>query len=341
MMVRKGDKNVLIIGSDKIVSYKIGLEQPFNHLQKAGVCQFDVRPDDEIDITRLAKADVVIFFRTVQAEAYKQLQIAREMGKRTVYVIDDHFLAMPNSTEIGKYYQDPNKRKMYVKFLQNAHIVKVASPFFGRHLEAHFNPNKVVYFPGSVDFSLFTGLEKRKDKNEKKVVIGYEGSKKQAFDPVIDALQDIVRTYGDKVRIEFFGYIPEQLEGKPQVSFEPHMTDYRSFMKRLYQSQWDIGLAPLNRSLLHDCKTNNKFREYAACRIPAIYSARPAYQDWVRHRENGMLVSEKKEDWYKAIAELIEKPELRREIMNNAERVARDHFSVELCAERWRTQILS
>jgi len=341
MRVRKGDKNVLIIGSDKIVSYKIGLEQPFNYLKKVGVCQFDVRPDDEIDITRLAKADIVIFFRTVQPEAFKQLQIARDLGKRTVYVIDDHFLAMPANTDIGKYYQDPIKRKMYVKFLQNAHIVKVASPFFGRHLEAHFKPKKVVYFPGSVDFSLFADLDKKIGKKEKKVVIGYEGSKKHAFDPVIDALQNIVRTYGDKVRVEFFGYIPEQLEGKPQVSFKPHMTDYRSFMKRLYLSQWDIGLAPLNRSLLHDCKTNNKFREYAACRIPAIYSDRPAYRDWVKHRVNGMLVSDKKDDWYKAIAELIENPELRNEIKNNAERIARDQFSVELCAERWRTQILS
>ncbi|MCQ6559730.1 glycosyltransferase family protein [Paenibacillus mendelii] len=339
-MGRRGDINVLIIGSDKIASYKIGLEQPFRHLEKMGVCQFDVRSDEDVSISRLAAADIVIFFRTVQPEAYKSLELAREMGKKTVYVIDDHFLAMSPATDMGRYYHESNKRKTYVKFLKNAHIIKVASGFFAKHLETHFNPNRVVNFPGSVDFSLISGLVKD-NKNEDKIVIGYEGGKKHiAFEPVTNALRGILRTYGDKIRIEFYGFVPEGLEGKPQVSYVQHDSDYKNFLKRLYRSKWDIGLAPLEHSLLHDCKTNNKFREYSACRIPGIYSSYPAYEDWVKNKENGMLVSETRDDWYEAMVELIENPELRQTITNNAEKSAWEHFSVEVCAERWRTQIL-
>jgi len=338
-MGRSGDINVLIIGSDRIASYKIGIEQPLRHLENNGKCSFSVRSENEVHLARLAAADVVIFFRTVSTEAYKYLEIAREMGKKTVYVIDDHFMAMSPATDMGRYYHDPAKRETYVKFLKNVHIVKVASNFFARHLEKHFNPNKVISFPGSVDFAALSGLEKARD-HEDKIVIGYEGGRKRAaFDPVIKALRGILRKYGDRIRIEFFGYVPDGLEGKPQVSFVPHDSDYKNFLKRLYRSKWDIGLAPLENTLLHDCKTNNKFREYSACRIPSIYSRSPAYEEWVKNKENGLLASGTRDDWFEAMVEMIERPELRKSMMDNAEKTAKENFSVDTCAHRWRTLI--
>ena len=86
------------------------------------------------------------------------------MGKKTVYVIDDHFLAMSPTTEIGSYYYEKSKRSTYNKFLRNADIVKVASPFFAKHLETHFEPRRIVCFPGSVDFSSLVGLKKDRKK---------------------------------------------------------------------------------------------------------------------------------------------------------------------------------
>lgn len=339
-MGRRGDINVLIIGSEKIASYKIGIEQPLRYLEKQGVCQFNIRSDEEVDKSRLAEADIVIFFRTVQTEAYKYLEMARDMGKKTVYVIDDHFLAMSPASDMGRYYHESSRRKTYVKFLKNVQTVKVASSFFAKHLETHFNPNKIVYFPGSVDFSLFSGLKKKR-KEDDKIVIGYEGGKKPvAFEPVIEALGEVLGKYGDKVRIEFCGYAPEELKDRPQVSIEPYDENYKNFLKRLYRSNWDIGLAPLERTLLHDCKSNNKFREYSACRIPGIFTSSPAYEEWVQGKESGLIVSSTSEEWYKAMVEMIEHPELRQNIIDHVEKVAWENFSVEACAEKWRTQIL-
>jgi hypothetical protein len=339
-MGRRGDIRVLIIGSDRIASYKIGIEQPFRYLKEHGICSYDVVSDEGIQVTAMAAADIIIFFRSVKNEAYKSLEIAREMGKKTVYVIDDHFLAMSPATDLGSYYHEESKRSTYIQFLRNADVVKVASSFFAKHLETHFGPKHIVYFPGSVDFSTLDGL-KKDHKEEDTVVIGYEGGRKSiAFEPVIKALRGIIRTYGHKVRVEFFGYVPEELVGKPQVAFRQHNADYKSFLKSLYRTNWDIGLAPLELTLLHDCKTNNKFREYGACRIPGIYTSSPAYKDWVVDHENGMLVSQTRDGWYEAIVELIDRPELREKIKENAERKARESFSVEACADQWHKQIL-
>lgn len=339
-MGRRGDIHALIIGSDKIASYKIGIEQPFGYLKKQGICSYDVVSDEDIQVSAMVAADIIIFFRSVKSEAYKFLEIAREMGKKTVYVIDDHFLAMSPATEIGSYYHESSKRSTYIQFLRNADTVKVASSFFAKHLETHFKPRNIVCFPGSVDFSTLKGL-KKDNKHDDRIIIGYEGGKKSiAFEPVIKALRGIIRKYGDKVRVEFFGYVPEEIEGKPQVIFKKHNSNYISFLKSLYRSNWDIGLAPLEQTLLHDCKTNNKFREYGACQIPGIYTSSPAYTDWVTHKENGMLVSQTRDGWYEAIEELIEHSELRENIKENAERKARESFSVEACADHWHKQIL-
>ncbi len=339
-MGRRGDIHALIIGSDKIASYKIGIEQPFDYLTKQRICSYDVVSDEDIQVSALAAADIIIFFRSVKKEAYKSLEIAREMGKRTVYVIDDHFLAMSPATEIGAYYHESSKKSTYIQFLKNADIVKVASSFFAKHLETHFTPRNLVCFPGSVDFAALKGVEKDKKQNDK-IVIGYEGGRKSvAFEPVIKALRGIIRKYGDQVRVEFFGYVPVEIEGKPQVSFRKHNSDYLKFLKTLYCSNWDIGLAPLEQTLLHDCKTNNKFREYGACGIPGIYTSSPAYSDWITDHADGLLVAQTRDGWYAALEELIEHPELRENIKKRAERKARESFSIEACADHWRKQIL-
>ncbi|WP_054956211.1 glycosyltransferase family protein [Paenibacillus dakarensis] len=339
-MRRKGDLNVLIIGSDRIASYKIGLEQPLRFLEKSGICSFEIRPDHEVDKSKLAEADIIMFFRTVQPETYKLFEMAREMGKKTVYVIDDHFLAINPGSDMGRYYHESSRRKTYVKFLKNAQIVKVASAFFARHLDTHFKPNKIVYFPGSVDFSIISRVKKNK-KPDDKIVIGYEGGRKPvAFEPVIHALDRIMQKYGDNIRMEFYGYAPEELKDSPQVYAEPHDENYKKFLKRLYRTNWDIGLAPLERTLLHDCKSNNKFREYSACRIPGIYASSPAYEEWVKHKENGLIISGGTEEWYEAIVQMIEHPELRQKIADQAEQDSLRNFSVDACADKWKTQIL-
>src|SRR5690606_7868674 len=150
----------------------------------------------------------------------------------------------------------------------HAHVVKVASSYFARHISKHYRARKVIFIPRCVDFSLFNGLKKRSQHNGP-LVIGYEGSEQEgACKPRTEALEAIMRRYGKQVRLEFHGYMPPVFQGHPAVSHLRDRMDYRAYLKRLYTAGWDIGLAPLENTLMHRCKTNNKFREYGACGIP-------------------------------------------------------------------------
>lgn len=106
-------------------------------------------------------------------------------------------------------------------------------------------------------------------------------------------------------------------------------------MHRLVQRAWDIGLAPLNDNLYNRCKSNNKFREYAACGIAGVYSALPTYADCVEHEQTGLLTAQTEEAWYAAIRRLIEDRALRKHIRRQARSYAREHYTIARCADEW------
>jgi glycosyltransferase involved in cell wall biosynthesis len=157
----------------------------------------------------------------------------------------------------------------------------------------------------------------------------------------VPALKRILDYYGGFVRLEFFGFVPAALVNHPAVRFESCAMDYRSFIIKLNDSHWDIGLAPLEDHMFNNMKTNNKLREYSACRIAGIYSNTPVYEPWVTQGETGYLVPHTEQGWYEGIVAMIEDPSMRRKIKDQAEIAARHSFSLTMCLDNWSTFILN
>lgn len=335
---RQRHLNALVITSAALPTLEIGILQPLNELKSRGVLDYAVKYTNEVTREDVAASSHVIFLRMVEPTAYQYLEWAHELGKKTIYFIDDNFLAIDPSLDIGKYYLLPERMQTYLKFLKNSHFVKVDSAYFGDYIRKYFNPN-VIYFPASVDFASLDPLEKRRKKDEK-IVIGYEGGNKEtAFTPVVSALLKVLDRYGKSIKLKFYGFTPSRLIGHSNVTSVDIDRNYKEFIKKLYQDSWDIGLAPLDNNHFDNCKTNNKFREYSACWIPGIYSNVPAYADWVNHGESGLLVENSHEGWYEAIATLIEDKGLRNRIAEHAGQHAREQFRIETCADHWENQL--
>jgi glycosyltransferase involved in cell wall biosynthesis len=331
---------LVITASPDLPSLRMMIFHPFERLKKLGRYNFRIRTEDAVSREEIEAANVVIFVRNVEPGAYQHLETARELGKKTVYCVDDNFLEIPPGAREFHYYREPARRDAFVNFLQNADIVHVNSEFFADYIRLRFNP-RVVYFPATVDFEwLEQGVKPAK--NDDRIVIGYEGTfKEDDFKPVVPAIKRILKEYGSQVKVEFFGFIPSGLRGYRGVTHIPADKDYRRFIHRLYGLNWDIGIAPLTDTLFNRCKTNNKFREYGACQIPGIYSDLPTYSNWVNHGETGYLVPHSEDGWYKGMKQMIENPALRRKIKEQAQAFARGHFSIDTCTENWIGQILS
>lgn len=321
-------------------SLEIIVLQPFRWLKQHGIYNFRLVVEEEATADHIAEASIVIFIRNVEPRAFELLQVAHDMGKKTVYVIDDNFLEIPDGGVNTAYYQDPLRREICQRFLTDTSIVHVLSKYFADLIRLHFN-SEVACFAASVDFALLEETGPKPVRNDGLIVFGYEGTNKEEdFEVVVPAIIQIMQEYGARVRVEFMGFMPASLQGLPGIAYYPPDYDYRHFMQTLYQTTWDFGLAPLTDSPFNLSKTNNKFREYAGCSIPGIYTDTPAYTDWIAHEVTGLIVPQTTQGWYEGMKRMIEEPELRQAIKGNALEYSLANFSIEQSASQWRQHIL-
>lgn len=327
--------DVLVIAAGMIPSVEIGIIQPFDALNKCDKFQYDLKLEHEVSQEMIAAAETIVFVRNVEPSAYSLLELAHQLRKHTVYVIDDNFLEIQPTTPVGQYYSDPARRETFTKFLRNAKTIKVDAPDLGTYIQERFNKN-VIYFPGSVDFE-WLDQQSRVDREREQIVIGYAGGEKEEdFVPVVSALNKILDYYGGFVRLEFFGYLPSSFDNHPSVRYEGGGMEYKDFLKKLNRCNWDIGIAPLANNPFNNGKTNNKFREYGACGIPGVYSKSPVYVPWINQGETGYLVDHTEKDWYEGIKAMIEDPPMRQRIKEKAEMTARQHFTLQTCIDNWK-----
>jgi len=79
-------------------------------------------------------------------------------------------------------------------------------------------------------------------------------------------------------------------------------------------------------------KSNLRWMEYSALKIPVICSPVLAYQN-VIHNKTGMLATEK-DEWYNAIKALIDDKNLRRTLAENAYNEVREKYNLEINAPK-------
>jgi len=316
-----------------IPSSEIALIQPLTHLEKRKKIKWKLAFQTGDPKIFIPDYDIIIFHRTVEPVLLNLLETAKKLGKPTVYDIDDNFLAIPDLPH-GKYYRQSHIQEATQEFMRRCHAVKVHSCRM-REIASQYNEN-VFWEPDCFDFSLINGLTKR-EKLPGVTIIGYSGTRYRDHDfvAVTPAIKRIMHEFQGYVQFEFMGYIPEELEGMPGVSFVPWNKDYKSFIRERYQRNWDIGLAPLQDILFNLCKSNNKYREYGGCGIAGIYSNLPVYTGDVKQGVNGLLANNNKDSWYGAMRQLIEDPLLREKIAKNAYQHVLENYSVERAGHGW------
>ncbi len=103
---------------------------------------------------------------------------------------------------------------------------------------------------------------------------------------------------------------------------------------------WDLAIAPLVDNHFSRHKSDLKFLDYSALRIPGIYSRMPVYETSVNHLENGYLASNTPDAWIEALEFLIGDPSLGKDLANNAQQYIFSQRTLEHRATDWQNAIL-
>lgn len=103
----------------------------------------------------------------------------------------------------------------------------------------------------------------------------------------------------------------------PRVSVLPTMS-WPNYLKHTQTVHQDIGLAPLRDTLFNRGRGPIKFFDYARAGAIGIYSAGPAFSEFVSHEVDGYVLDNDPGLWVKTIVNLVNSPQLRQQMADAA-----------------------
>jgi len=101
--------------------------------------------------------------------------------------------------------------------------------------------------------------------------------------------------------------------GIPRVIVLPIMP-WPDYLKHTQTVRQDIGLAPLRDTLFNRGRGPIKFFDYARAGAVGVYSAGPAFSDFVSHEIDGYVLENDSSLWVERIIELVNSPALRKKM---------------------------
>jgi glycosyltransferase involved in cell wall biosynthesis len=283
-----------------------------------------------IDVNPIHWADLIIVQRYFPLqETQSILEMILNSGKPVIYDIDDMLLHI---SEAHPLYENFQRTIPFIHdFLPKASIVTVTTDFLREQIVT-YNPNTWI-IPNLINESAL--IQTKSPLDTRVTTIAYLGtpSHTQDLELIESILFKLKEKYTSDVRFIFWGCSGTRLEKLGPVM--PFEDNYASFLRRLGETHFDIGLAPLADTLFNRCKSNIKWLEYSAYGRVGIFSDLEPYRDSVMHGKTGMLAGNDTNDWLNALDYLIAHPAERKAMGRAARKDAFARFGLKRGAHRY------
>lgn len=316
---------VLVIHNADDPSADLYYRRVLSLIEKASGRHWHMRLAGDVKPSEIREFHAAVFLRSNTPADFAVFWRAKKEGCLTVYDTDDNLLLLhqmiPDSDNPWRRHFDL-VRPLIRTMVREADLVRLycltAVPSF-----LSLNSNVVVIPP----YHEVTD-PCMPERGKRPVVVGHFGTpyKDGEFSSLVPAIERLLDERAP-LRFEFFGFVPEALAGREDITRLECEPSYGTFREKLLKRRWNIGLAPLRDLEFNRCKNDTKFREYAASSIAGIYSDMPVYRGSVRDEETGLLVPHDDTDaWYRAILKLAHEEALRQAIVQQAYEEVRSRY---------------
>ena len=319
-----------------IPSTLISVVKPLVSLHHQGRVRARVTLEQFTRRADLEWAEVAVFCRNSEPRFAAHREALRARGVPCIYDLDDNLFEVPLDTDEGRHQREPAHLAELERYLLQASLVRVYSnELLDRVRLLNRRVERVL---PSLDCSLVPSEPPPRDPSRVRIVYVTSRLQDTLARVFLPDLSRLLERYGDRLELTFWGgtRAPRHLRGVKRLRPIP---DYDRFLFLLSRHGFDIGLAPLVDDAFHRSKTNNKYREYGACRIAGVYSDVSVYSSCVRDRETGLLVAGREGTWFEAVSLLVEDPALRERIQGEAHADVQARYSQERAEAVWLEQI--
>lgn len=307
-------KVLVIYPKAAMATFYIAAKNPLDYLNKLGIVEYKYVSEEEYKDELVDECNIVYCIRYYHEFAYNVLKYTKKCKRKFVWYIDDNYFAL--NFKDGNVVHEKTENTLFQKMFEYSDAVIVNSD------ELYHVGNKIKskIFKLPTYQLLADDIEVEINKPKGLIRFGFMGTlnRDDDFTYVVNAILKIQQIYSDKIEIDFIGYYPEELKKFKNVNVFDFIPDYNEFRKFFKGRDWDFGIAPLRNTNFNNSKTNNKYREYSALRIPGIYSNIKTYNKSIINDFNGLLSENDDKSWFIAIKRMIDDENLRSTIAQNA-----------------------
>jgi glycosyltransferase involved in cell wall biosynthesis len=323
--------NILWLASDTngVGTYRVGL--PASVLTQHGFeSSFMLHPQARraTPEKELQGIDTLVIQRPSEMEFRRWIKVARVLNIPTVIDVDDLLLSIPSHNPAHVYYNKKNVRRLMVECFDAVDKILVSTRFLREEMmERTKRPESdFIICPNFIHSEIWgEHLQEVKKRKSDKPTIGWQGSGTHDVDfhQVLPALVQLKKEFD--FTLVLFGGIPSTirhyLAGKEYL-WKPFVP-FAEYPATLVSLNFDIGIAPLADTRFNRSKSNIKWLEYSAMKVPCVASKVDTYES-ITHGETGYLVT--KDEWYDTLKTLLTDADLRKKIGETASEVAWSKF---------------
>ena len=343
----KGQRILIIAEINLPQCYKYRVKQKKEMLEYLGykvtVCSWN---DASRARLYLQSHALIIFYRV---PAFKKVRIllkeCERLGLETFFDIDDLIFDIKEYSQNSNIVSLPVKKKnelfkgvdLYRYTLENCRHAIASTPVVAQFMKKYCT-GQIYIVENCLDKQMFT-LEREISKNpmvknRKYVIIGYGSgttTHDADFTECASSLLKILAAY-PHVRLVIHGHLqlPEEFEPFGSQIFKVPFLLADDYFRAL--ATFDINLAPLEKTLFNDAKSNIKFIEASIFAIPTIASPGAAFKQVITHGRNGFLCTSP-DEWLKALSTLIENKSKRIEFGVKARETALNLYDYQKIAQ--------
>lgn len=244
---------------------------------------------------------------------------------------DDHVFSLnPSSPAYEEYKPGSDAEKICYDQMKMSNGLIVSTEYLRDELEI-VNPN-VWVIPNAIDFDIWDKLKEPKKKKGDKVRIGWAGGGSHIDD--LEYIEQVVNLMLDKftnIEFVFLGGVIPSLRNKKRVSGLYKWYPINEYPQMIKDLQIDIAIAPLRDNLFNRAKSNLRWLEYSALKLPTVASDVEPYRKCIEHGKTGFLAVEP-EQWVDYLSELICDESFRKKIGKQAYDEVKSKFNVKQTA---------
>jgi glycosyltransferase involved in cell wall biosynthesis len=197
-----------------------------------------------------------------------------------------------------------------------------------KSLYSHCN-NNIHVIPNGIDMKRW---DLKNNTKKSYVTIGWEGADAHTHDQevLLPVIQEITRKYGKKVRFKFVGgEMSPEIMKIPGIMVVPQWVPVDEYPASKANHGFDIELAPLRDTQFNRGKSNLRYLEAGALKIPTVASDIGPYKSIT-----GLKCSTT-EDWIQALSTLIEREDVRKVKGLEAYRDVKENFNLKKIAKQY------